>query len=93
MYTIIRGLYAVLKLRISSAGDDTKMPKVPRLWRRVLHGLHEATCQLVTLSTRHKWAQNKAVKRNYLLVGEVAPETVLTNSAVTVLKSKPKPRF
>ena len=29
-------------------------------------------------STRHKWAENKAVKRIYLLVGEVAPETVLT---------------
>jgi len=37
---------------------------------------------LATMSTRHKWAQKKAVNRNYLLVGEIAPETVLTTDGV-----------
>jgi len=38
-------------------------------------------------STRHKSAHNKAVKHNYLLVGEVAPETMLaTEGGITASK-------
>jgi len=43
-------------------------------------------------STRHKCAQNKAVKRNYLLVGEVAPETVLTTDGVITASEHPTKR-
>ena len=47
---------------------------------------------LVTPSTRHKWAQNKVVKRHYLLVGKVAPETVLTTDGVITASEHPTKR-
>ena len=43
-------------------------------------------------STRHKWAQNEAVKRNYLLVGESATETVLTTDGVITASERPPRR-